>query len=190
MQVPAIKGFTGTLDQDLVPTWHHVLWLGRGVKGTVGLANKDMLDAIFNPMESGVPQNCVFQPAFLSRNNPHIAHLPGGKGQVIFWRATRQLKVRKTGPPDADATVRFALGGVTPPTRPATAWQLIALSLRGGPRSKQNWGRGLWHVRVTCRCAFGVHPWLRAHIACHFPASLARILHEFHIVRNFQANVL
>ena len=52
--VPAVKGFTGTLDQDLVPTWHQVLWLGRGVEGTVGLANKDMMDAIFNPMEPGV----------------------------------------------------------------------------------------------------------------------------------------
>ena len=29
--VGVVKGFTGTLDQELLLTWHQVLWLGRGV---------------------------------------------------------------------------------------------------------------------------------------------------------------
>ena len=112
-------------DPNMVPTWHQVLWLGRGVEATVGLANKDMTDTIFNPEEAGVAPSCEFHPAFLSRSSPHIAQLPVGEGQVIIWRGPYQLEVHKTGPTDADATVRFALGGVVPPTRLATVWQLI-----------------------------------------------------------------
>ena len=186
LPVPAVKGFTGTLDQDLVPTWHQVLWLGRGVEGTVGLANKDMMDAIFNPMESGVAYTCALHPAFLLRSSPHLAHLPVGDSQVIFWRGPYQLEVNKTGPNDADATVRFPLGGVTPPTRPATAWQLINAVCAWRPLKQAK--SGLWSI--TCPCdvevAFGLHTWLRAHIACHFRVNFAQISHN----PSLESNVL
>ena len=84
--LPAIKGFTGTVDQHVVRTGHQVLWLGRGVDGKVGLANKDTIDAICNSMELGDAQNCAFKPAFLSRNSSHIAYFPDGDRQVILWR--------------------------------------------------------------------------------------------------------
>ena len=116
--LPAVKGVTGTVHQDVMPSWHGVLWLGRGVERTVGLANKDMMDAIVNPMEPGVAPTCEFHPALLSRSSPHIALLPVGEGQVIFWRGSYQLDFRKTAPTDAYATICFALGGVTPPTPP------------------------------------------------------------------------
>ena len=84
--MPAMKGFTGTIEQDFVQTWHQVLWLGRGVGATVGLANKDMMDTIFTPTEPGVVPTYEFHRAFLSRCNPHVTHLPVGEGNVIFWR--------------------------------------------------------------------------------------------------------
>ena len=81
--VPVVKGFAGTLDQDLVPTWHQVLWLGSGMEGMVGRANKLMTDAIFDPLQTGVAHTCD-HPAFLSRSSPCIARLRVGEGQEIF----------------------------------------------------------------------------------------------------------
>ena len=85
--VPAVKGFMGTLDQECVPTWHQVLWPGRGVEATAGLANTDMMDAIFDVMGPGGTPSCEFHCAFLSWSSPHIAHLPIWKRQVnsLAW---------------------------------------------------------------------------------------------------------
>ena len=99
-----------------------MLWLARGVEATVGHANKDMMDAIFNPMEHGLAPTCESHPAFLSQSSPHIAHLLVAEGQVIFRRGPYQLEVCKTGPTNTDASASFALGGVIPPAYPATAW--------------------------------------------------------------------
>ena len=136
----------GTVDQDMVPTWHQVLWLRKGVEATVGLANKDMMDTIVNPEEPSVTLTCEFHPVFFSRSSPHIAHLLVGEGRVIFWRVPYQLEVRKTRPTNADGTVRFALGGVLPPARPATAWQLINVVLAWRPAKQVK--SGLWSI--TC----------------------------------------
>ena len=83
--VPAVKGFIGIVDQNIVPTWHQVLWLGRGVEAIVGRANKEMMDAIFNPEEPGVAPTCEFQPVFLSRRTPPIAHPTVRKAKSFFW---------------------------------------------------------------------------------------------------------
>ena len=69
VQVPAVKGFTGTLDQEFLPTWHQVLVLRRGVEATVALANKDMMDTICHPIELGVAPTWCFHPAFPSRSS-------------------------------------------------------------------------------------------------------------------------
>ena len=177
MLVPSAKGFMGTLIKTWCQlgtkswTWHQVLWLRRGVEGTVGLANKDMMDAIFNPMEPGVAHTYEFHLAFLSRSSPHIAHLPIGEGQVIFWRGPYHLEVCKTGPTNADAIVRFALGGVIPPTCPC---------LEAPEASK------IGAVVITCRYAFALHISLRMHIAYHFSVNFARISHN----SNLESNVL
>ena len=112
----------GSVDQHMVLIWHQMLWLGREMEATIGLANKDLTDTIFNPVVPGVAPTCECHPVFLSRSSPHIAHLTVGDGQVIFYAGTYQLEVGKARPTDADATVSFALGAFIPPARPATAW--------------------------------------------------------------------
>ena len=106
------------------------------------------MDTTFNPMEPGVAPICDFHPTFLARSNLHIAHLPVGDGQVIFWWGQYHLEVFKTGPTDADASVCFALDGVISPTRPATAWQLINAVPSSRP-PKQAKSR-MWSL--TCLC--------------------------------------
>ena len=87
-------------------------------------------------------------PSFLSRSNHHIPHLPVGEEQVIFWLGPYKLKVLKTGPTDADATLRFALGGVIPPTRPAMAWQLINTIPASRPPKQAK--SGVWCIKCPC----------------------------------------
>ena len=133
------------------------------------------MDAIFNTMETGVAHTCEFHAVFLSRSSPHIDHLPVGEGQVIFWRGPYQLGVRKTGPTDADATFCFDLGGVLPPTRPATAWLLInAVPAWRPPKQAKS---GLWSIT----CPSNVHVSLLA-------AYLVAYAHCIRFSREFRMN--
>ena len=141
---------------------------GQGVEGTVGLANKDMMDAIFNPMEPGVAHTCAFHPA---EQPPH-------------------------GPPPSRGRPSHFLAG-TPPARGhgchcplCPQWCHPTNLPRNGMAAHQRCpcleapeaskiGCGPSHARVMCRYAFGVHTWLRAHIACHFRVNFALISREF-----------
>ena len=174
--VSAVKGFMGTVDQNMVPTWHQVLWLGRGVEAIVGLGTKLDMDTMSNPEEPGVVPTCEFHPVFLSRSSPHIAHLPVGEGHVVFWQGPYQLEVRKTKPTDVNAPIRFALGGVVPPARSATAWQLINVVPAWSPPKQAK--SGLWSITCPCdvQVSFCVAHVVEAHT---FHAILAQILHQF-----------
>ena len=97
--VAAAKGFPGILDQDCVPTWHQVLWLGREVDCMPGLANKDMMDTIFNRMELGVAPTSEFHPKFLCWSSPHIAHLPVGKAKSFSGGDPTSLSSAGPGAP-------------------------------------------------------------------------------------------
>ena len=123
---PRVTAFTCTGHQYMVPTWHQLMWLGRGVEAAVMVAKKDMANTIFNPEEPGAGSTYKFDPVFLSRSNPHIAHLLVGEGQVVLRQGPYQLQIRKTGATDADATVHLTLGGFLLPTRLATACMRIA----------------------------------------------------------------
>ena len=97
--VPAVKGFTGSLDQDLAPTCHQVLWLGRGVEATVGLANKDMVDTIIIPMEPGAAHTCQFHPVFPSPAATTSPTSPSEKAES-FFRGDRTIsRSARRGPP-------------------------------------------------------------------------------------------
>ena len=89
--------------------------------------------------------------------------------------------IRKDGPTDVGA-LSHLLWLVLPHQRaPQQHGSSSTMSLPRPPRSKQNWGRGLSHVRVTCMNPFGVRTSLLAHIACHLCSNLARISGNFHI---------
>ena len=53
--VPAVKGFLGTVDQNMVATWHQVFWLGRGVEAIVGLADATIRFALGVVVPSAYP---------------------------------------------------------------------------------------------------------------------------------------
>ena len=134
---------------------------GGGLRERRGLPTRI---SSFNPMQRGVAHTCEFHPAFLLLSSLHIPHPPVGEGRVIFRRGPSQLEVCKTGPTNADATVRFALGGVTPPTRPATAWQLInTVPVWRPPKQAKS---GLWSIICPCDvqvCLWGAHLVAYAH---------------------------
>ena len=149
----------------------------------MGLANNDMMDAIFNYMDPSVTHTCEFHPAFLSRSSPHIAYLIALQGQVFSGEDPTPSRSARPGRP-----TRMPLSALPSPVSPhQPAPQRHGTSsipsLPRGTGSKQNPGCGLSHAPVMCRYAFGLHTWLRTHIACYFCRNFTRISHKFHIIR-------
>ena len=71
-------------------------------------------------------------------------------GEVFLWRGLYQLELAKDEQTDGDAHVHWAIGGVLPPERPASAWQL----LNDAPpfKSAKQATKGGWTIQCPCEC--------------------------------------
>ena len=63
----------------------------------VGLANTDIANAIFDPLDLGTCPTCEFHQALLSRSSPKVSVVPVGEGQVFFWRDPYEPDPRRRG---------------------------------------------------------------------------------------------
>ena len=109
----------------------HVLWVGKGVVGRVGLWEGGAARALFADAPEAVPAappTCPFHPTFLSRSAPSsdLAVMKIAEQSMLFFVGSVHLiEICKGDNVDAESEILLAMLGVAPPLRPTTLWHLV-----------------------------------------------------------------
>ena len=134
----------------------HVLWVGKGVVGRVGLWEGGAARALFADAPEAVPAGpptCPFHPTFLSRSVPSsdLAVMEIAEHTILFFVGSlHQIEICKGENVDAESEIHFAMSSVAPPLRLTTLWHLLntAPTWRSPKSSKS----GAWSITCPCEC--------------------------------------